>query len=462
MDVIDTDYLVVGAGAAGLAFTDALIAGCDAEVVMVDRRCAPGGHWNDAYPFVRIHHASAVYGVNSLSLGTDTIDRHGPNAGFYERSTGVEVSAYFQRVMDEVLLPSGRVRFYALCDYAGNGAGEHAFVSRLTGRRTAVRVRRRVVDTTYLQVSVPATHRPAFEVDPRVRFMPVGELVNLAGRPTGYTILGGGKTAMDACNWLLDNGEDPDRIRWIVPRDSWVLDRGVLQPLDLVVGMVEGFSLGIEALAEAGSEADLWRRLEACGQLCRLDPRVTPTMNRGAILSAAEREALASIERVVRRGRVRALESDRVVLEEGVIPVQRGEVFVDCTAAGFRTAPERPIFSPGQIVVQSLIGAHTTYNAALVGYVESTARDDAEKNRLCTPVAQLDRPLDWVRMMRGVLETAALHGAEPDIAAWRDASRLNMTRGLEQHEGDPRLAAAFTRWQTNAEPALANAARLLS
>ncbi len=43
---IETDHLVVGAGAAGMAFVDALIAACDADVVMVDRRHRPGGHWN--------------------------------------------------------------------------------------------------------------------------------------------------------------------------------------------------------------------------------------------------------------------------------------------------------------------------------------------------------------------------------------------------------------------------------
>jgi len=45
---IEVDYLVVGAGATGLAFTDALISGSDATVLMVDRRHGPGGHWNDA------------------------------------------------------------------------------------------------------------------------------------------------------------------------------------------------------------------------------------------------------------------------------------------------------------------------------------------------------------------------------------------------------------------------------
>jgi cation diffusion facilitator CzcD-associated flavoprotein CzcO len=53
MSNIETDYLIVGAGAAGMAFADALIADSDADVVLVDRRHRPGGHWNEAHPAVR-------------------------------------------------------------------------------------------------------------------------------------------------------------------------------------------------------------------------------------------------------------------------------------------------------------------------------------------------------------------------------------------------------------------------
>jgi choline dehydrogenase-like flavoprotein len=58
---IETDYLVVGSGAAGMAFTDSLISASDAQVVMVDRRHAPGGHWNDAYPFVRLRSCPTAF-----------------------------------------------------------------------------------------------------------------------------------------------------------------------------------------------------------------------------------------------------------------------------------------------------------------------------------------------------------------------------------------------------------------
>src|SRR6478752_4547761 len=109
---IETDYLVIGAGASGMAFTDALIASADVDVVMVDRRHSPGGHWNDAYPFVRLHQPSATYGVTSRRLGNETIDTSGTNAGFYERATGVEICDYCRRVLEDELVGSGQVRFF--------------------------------------------------------------------------------------------------------------------------------------------------------------------------------------------------------------------------------------------------------------------------------------------------------------------------------------------------------------
>eukprot|EP01031_Cornospumella_fuschlensis_P051569 gene51569-63055_t len=61
--MVDVDYLVIGAGASGMAFTDALIDHADVRVALVDRREAVGGHWRGAYPFVRLHQASSFYGV---------------------------------------------------------------------------------------------------------------------------------------------------------------------------------------------------------------------------------------------------------------------------------------------------------------------------------------------------------------------------------------------------------------
>src|SRR5262245_16300064 len=94
---LEVDHLVIGAGASGMAFTDALIGGSDRSVLMVDRRHAPGGHWNDAYPFVRLHQPSAYYGVHSRKLGSDRIDE----TGLYERASAPEICAYYRSVLED-------------------------------------------------------------------------------------------------------------------------------------------------------------------------------------------------------------------------------------------------------------------------------------------------------------------------------------------------------------------------
>src|SRR6185436_6711399 len=150
MREVETDYLVIGAGASGMAFTDTLLAHSDAEVVLVDRRHRPGGHWLDAYPFVRLHQPSAYYGVDSRALGHDRIDEYGPNAGFYERASAGESCDYYARVLDEHLLPTGRVQFFGMSDHRGRNGDGHLVVSLLDGSETLVKPRRKVVDATYV------------------------------------------------------------------------------------------------------------------------------------------------------------------------------------------------------------------------------------------------------------------------------------------------------------------------
>ena len=87
------------------------------------------------------------------------------------------------------------------------------------------------------------------------------------------------------------------------PRDAWLLPRKSSQPLELVTSLVEGLSLSLEAAAHAENVDDLFRRLEACETLVRIDPTVEPTMYRCASISDDEVESLRRIENVVRQGR---------------------------------------------------------------------------------------------------------------------------------------------------------------
>ena len=116
--------------------------------------------------------------------------------------------------------------FYPNCDYLGDGR----FVSRLSGKRYEVRGTARVVDARYLSPEIPATTPPPFGVADGVHVVAVNDLVKLGGAPSQYVIVGSGKTATDACIWLLDNGVDPDAICWVRPREPWMLNRAVVQP----------------------------------------------------------------------------------------------------------------------------------------------------------------------------------------------------------------------------------------
>jgi hypothetical protein len=470
--VIETDYLVIGAGAAGMAFTDSLIADSDAEVVMVDRRHCPGGHWNDAYPFVHLHQPAAYYGVNSRSLGSDAIDETGENAGMYERATAAQICDYYQRVLEEHLVPSGQVRFFGMSDYLGgdlddgsapqptDGLGEHGLVSRLTGASTTVAVRKKLVDARYLEPVIPLNHMPSFEIDHDATFIPVNGLAKMAEAANGYTIVGSGKTAIDACLWLLENGVDPDRIRWIRPRDSWPLDRMAFQPLKLVTNLIEAFSLATEASADAEGIDDLFARLEASGQLRRIDPTVKPTMFRSATVSTSELEAVRTIENVVRLGHVRRIGPDAIAMEHGEIPTDRNQVHVDCSAPGLRPTEGRPVFEGGHITLQPIRTVVPPFNAALTGYIETSRDDDREKRRLCPTNPYPNRAVDWIPNMRITLEAMDVWNGQPDVTAWLERSRTNIARGMFDYADDPRMQTALTRQITNSEPAIAKLKKL--
>ena len=455
-DAIEVDYLVVGAGATGLAFTDALVTESPATVLMVDRRHAPGGHWNDAYPFVRLHQASAFYGVNSRDLGEDRIDDSGPDAGTYERATGAEICHYFQAVLHDRLLASGHVEFLGMTDCTWDERGRARATSLLTGAPRDVVVRRKVVDARFLQSAIPATHTPGFEVDDGVRLVPVNDLVRTEQPAGGYVVIGAGKTGMDACNWLLDNGVDPDGISWIKPRDAWVIDRATLQPRDKVGSFIIHWAAAVEVSAEAATVPDLFERLEDAGLLWRVDPSIPPTMYRMATVNATELEQLRHIERVVRSGRVRRIQTDRILLDDGDVATTPDRLYVDCTADGIPTPAPRPIFEPQQITIQAMREGSPPFNAALSGYLEATRDDVDEQNSLALVNPYPTSDVDWIRTRHIGMVAQQRWNDTPDVQEWMERSRLNIAAGLLNHASEPGVAQAIGTYLEQADRAIAN------
>lgn len=455
MRVIEADYLVVGAGASGMAFVDALLSGSDARVVLVDRRHRPGGHWLDAYPFVRLHQPSANYGVTSRGLGENRIDDSGANAGFYERATGNEICDYYSRVLETDLLSSGRLRFLGMSDYRGQDIDGHHVISLLTGADTLIRARK-LVDATYVESEIPSRHAPAYAVDPGVRLIPPNDLVDLDEPAGQFTVVGGGKTAMDACSWLLDNGVDPDRIRWIKSRDAWLFDRASTQPLQLVGAFMQMQGRWVEAAAEAADGSDFARRLEAQGVFLRIDPGVEPALFRGATISRGEVDGLQTIERVTRLGRVRQIGTHRITLDQGEISSAPDDLYIDCTAPGLRPTTTRPVFEPGRITLQYVTIGFLPWSAATIGTVEAFRANDAEKNPLCPPLTFTGDISDVLRLAYIGMTGLAARSAEPDLATWTESCRLNPARGAMERTGDALVASALTLMGSNIGAAMHN------
>ena len=443
----------------GMAFADVVLTETEATIALVDRYGSPGGHWNRSYPFVRLHQPSAFYGVNSRQLGSDTKDTTAGNAGLYELASGAEVVAYFDQVMNQQFLPSGRVRYFPMCEY-GEGGGIVSLVSGEIQDITA----KKVVDATYSQTIVPSMRPPAFDVAKGVRCVPPNAMTAIDGSPTGYVVVGAGKTGMDACLWLLAAGVDPDDITWIMPRDSWMLDRATIQPgPDFFDSTVGGFALQMEASALATSIGDLFDRLEASGQLLRLDETVRPSMYRCATVTVAELKELRRINNVVRLGRVRHIGGQEIVLDDGSIPTSPDVLHIDCTADGLERRPAVPVFQVGRITLQSVRTCQPVFSAAFISHVEGCYQNDAEKNELCAPIPHPDSDIDWLRTTLANTVKSARWRNDPELNSWLGSSRLDAFSSVGLNgEPSPAQLEILAKLVEHTPGAITNLQRLLA
>ena len=417
---IEADYLVVGAGAMGMAFVDTLVSETNATVVVVDRNHQPGGHWTTAYPFVRLHQPSAYYGVNSRDLGSDTIDHSGLNAGYYELAGGAEVCAYFDAVMQQQLLPTGRVTYLPMSEYLGDGR-----VRTLGGDEIEVSARR--VVTTHVNIVVPSMRPPSYDVAPGVDCVPPNDLPRIRDARDRYVIVGAGKTAMDACLWLLRHGVASQRLTWIKPRDSWILDRAAIQP---------GRQFAKRTLADFSGQ------LAAVHEAESLRGSVRPAGSQG--LPAAYRHQRRPDDVPVRDpvpGRTRGAAGDRRCRADGPRSVDRAGTY----HARRRNARHRrlsalhrlhrrrfwaegptPVFSDDHISLQTVRTCQPAFSAAVIAHVEATYPDDDTRNAFCNPVPYPQEPTDWLRMMLTFNRNQLQWFSDPDMMAWVDAARLNV------------------------------------
>lgn len=425
------DYLVVGAGASAMAFVDSVFHASASTFAIVDRRHAPGGHWNDAYPYVSLHQPATSYGVASRPLSTGAWDISGTNAGLQTLASGVEVAGHFHAFMREVLLPSGRVRFLPMTEHVGDGE----CVSTVSGERQRIEARV-VVDATVMETSIPLTHRRRFAVADGVVCIPPNDLPRQAAAYRRFCVLGAGKTGLDAVSWLLAAGVAADAVTWVVPRDPWMAERASVQP------GVDGFrshsgrlfAAQMEAIAAASDLEDMGERLEAAGVWLRLDPAVTPTMHHCGSIARAELDEVRRVRDVVRLGRVTAVEADRLVLERGERALAAVTLVIDCTASALERSVGKaePVFAPGRIALQMIRFCQPNFSSALIGHMEATIDDLDEKRELAVAVPMPDTPAGWARGMAQNFVNQRRWSRRPELREWLAACRLNFTGAWAQ------------------------------
>jgi hypothetical protein len=433
--LIEADYFVVGTGASAMAFVDTLLTETDYNVVMVDRRHRPGGHWNDAYSFVRLHGPSAIYGVASQKLERSVKETVGFTKGEDELASQSEIMDYYEDIMKQRFVGSGRVRWYPMTEYRTTIDGIHQATALLTGDVLRFKARRKFVDATHANVQIPSTHSPSFGVGAGVRCVPINDLPKIKRPHPNYTIVGSGKTSMDACLWLLQHGVSPDKIRWIRPRDHWMMNRLGFNPenFDAVVESIVG---QFEAIIDATSIANLFERLEGSHNLVRLDRAVEPTTYRCATISMKEVEQLRKISNVVRLGHLVSIERDHLVLEDGRIESDPDTLYVDCSAAGVQPQRDLPVFDGDTINILWVMWCRPVFSAALIAFVESRFNDEQQQNAFCHPVPSPEFPLDWVTMWAASFANMSKWQENTAIAEWLTTCRLEIMNALMQGQ-DP-------------------------
>ncbi len=459
--MLETDYLIVGSGAVGMAFADILLTETDANIIIVDRFAKPGGHWNSAYPFVTLHQPSAFYGVSSRELSKGVKDEVGLNKGLNDLASGAEVMAYYDDVMRHQFLPTGRLQYFPMCDYQGEGK----FVSKISGEEFQVKVNKKTVDATYLKTTVPSTHTPNFTVAPEVNFIPLNDLPKVQNPPEGFVVIGGGKTGIDACLWLLENKVNPDKITWVISRDAWLIDRKNTQPtLEFFEDSIGAQANQFEALANATSVKDLFDRLEATGTLLRIDKNVRPQMFHGATISQRELEELRKIKNVIRKGRVQSIEKDRIVFQNESIPTTEKHIHVDCSASAISNLEIKPIFAGDIITPQTVRSYQPVFSAAFIAHVEAAYDNDEKKNKLCQVVPLPNHDTDWIRMMKVFMMNQFNWSQEKELRHWLRANRLDgFSQMVSQvvKENDEKKMAILKKMKASMMPAVIKIQQLM-
>jgi hypothetical protein len=250
-----------------------------------------------------------------------------------------------------------------------------------------------------------------------------------------------------------------------MPRDAWLLDRAKLQPNhEFFLTTFGSIARQLESVVAAQSVSDLFHRLSASGDLLRIDESITPTMYCCATVTQRELQQLRRIENIVRLGRVKSIDSERIVLTEGSLPLPAQSLIVDCSASAIPRRKAIPIWNGKHITLQMVRRCQPAFSAAFIAHVEASFADDVEKNFLCAPVPPPNRDIDWLIMAVTDMTNSRKWGQHDSLKTWLASSRLNSFYSTIQSlkPTDTEQIAVVQRFQQAGKPAFDRLQQLLA
>ena len=230
---------------------------------------------------------------------------------------------------------------------------------------------------------------------------------------------------MDAVLWLLANDVDAQKIHWVRPRDSWILNRTNIQPGELALKSQESFLRQMIEISESATPEDMFARLNAAGILWRLDSEVWPSMYRCATVTPTEFTQLQRVKNVVRMGHVERIHANGLELTEGTYALPEGTAYIDCSADGLAKRPPQAIFQNQRITLQTVRFCQQVFSAAFIAHAEVTYKDDAEKNAVCNVVPHPDTDQDFIRVTLANTLNSILWNQDEELMQWLVDARLD-------------------------------------
>ena len=386
-----------------MSFVDSLLKHSPKKlsILLVDKRAAPGGHWNDAYGFVTLHQPARNYGVESSKLEAATAH---PEL----LASRDEVLAYYKTVLEGWQAAGHDVRFVGGASFDFE-AGAYTAADATTAVAAGT-----VVDARYTENDLPLHTPPKFAFDAsKIDVVPPNELparAAAADKRPRYCVVGAGKTGQDAMLYLREKmGVAVESLAWVVPTDPWITARDPPAPQRQITCM-EFLAAALDAHAAAGAPAGAaddaaflqrgFASLEAAGKVYRLDGAAAPTKFMDATLNGREVGVLkACAPSVVRRGRLASIDgsgaltfADGSTFELPWDDAAATTTFVHCTAGAFdfgasAAEAKRPIWSADgkRITVQEIFQfPGFCFNGAVIAWLECQhALAPDEKNARC-------------------------------------------------------------------------------